>query len=63
MSKKETDLFYSHRGYIEHRGSVVWGDRVNTNLSLSDPHEIKLPMAEHQAAHGVLTKRPSWPPE
>ena len=33
------------------------------DLSLSDPHEIKPPMAEHQAAHGVLTRRPSWPPE
>ena len=31
--------------------------------TLSDPHEIKPPMAEHQAARGVLTKRPLWPPE
>ena len=35
----------------------------NRGQTLSDPHEIKLSMAEHQAAHGVLTKRPSWPPE
>ena len=25
-----------------------------TRQTLSDPHEIKLPMAEHQAARGVL---------
>ena len=35
-------------------GSQIKGNRGQT---LSDPHEIKLPMAEHQAAHGVT---PEW---
>ena len=46
------------------RGSCLFNSYTKKGgQTLSDPHEIKLPMAEHQAARGVLTKRPLWPPE